>query len=191
MVVRVRMLLGSGGCPSDIAKSFPVVLLKVDSGGRITVQGRRHFFAWENKMEEEGGTQSSIATEISDLMDAAVSVSQQKAEEKKRKAKETKIKRQVKRLRENEAGGNGGGSQQEDGTKWYKSGEIAIMIEHLENNYNFLFGNCKKASYKQQRVKAWNNLMEALNLWNDQTGTDVERDLESVKRKIENLKQRG
>ena len=143
-------------------------------------------------MEEQGGTQSSYATEISNLMDAAVSVSQQKAEEKKRKAKETKIKRQVKRLRENEAGGNGGGSQQEEyGTKWYKSGEIAIMIEHLENNYNFLFGNCKKASYKQQRVKAWNNLMEALNLWNDQTGTDVQRDLESVKRKIENLKQRG
>ena len=121
-------------------------------------------------------------------MDSAVSVSQQKSDEKKRKAKETKIKHQVKRLRENE----GGGSQQdEEGTRWYKAGEIAIILDQMENNYNFLFGNCKKASYKQDRVKAWKKLIEALNMWNVQAGTDVERDFESVKRKIDNLKQRG
>ena len=77
-----------------------------------------------------------------------------------------------------------------DSTKWFQLGKLSIMIDHLESNYNLLFGNCKKASYKQQRIKAWQSLMEALNAWNE-SETGVTRDIESVKRKIDNMKQRG
>ena len=133
-------------------------------------------------MASQGGSQSDAAHEIGQIMDEAIA--------KKRKAQQAKIKKQVKRLRENEEGGSS--SQiEEEGTKWFKPGEIAIMIEHMENKYNMLFGNCKKASYKQQRAKAWQQLIDALNIWNMHAKTEVERDFDSVKRKIDNLKQRG
>ena len=111
--------------------------------------------------------------------------------------KEAKIRRQVKRLEtgnlensQTEEGGDGGAGGT-GGTKWFQPGELSIMIDHLERNYQLLFGNCKKADYKQQRIKAWQQLMDDLNVWNEQSGTNVTRDVDSVKRKIDNMKQRG
>ena len=122
----------------------------------------------------EGSQSSVVATEISDLMNTAVTVSQQNELAKKAKAKEAKIRCQVKKLR---AGTPETATQDEsgagDGTKWFQLGELGIMIHHLESNYNLLFGNCKKASYKQQRTKAWQSLMEALNAWNEQSEMGV------------------
>ena len=93
-------------------------------------------------MEAEGSQSNDVATEMSQLMDTAVALSQQKDVEKKAKAKEAKIRRQVKRLQQ----GNTEGSQtDESGTKWFQPGELGIMVEHLDNNYNLLFGNCKKS----------------------------------------------
>ena len=137
------------------------------------------------------GSQTSIVTEISEIMDAAVADSQQKAATSKRKSKEAKIRKQVKRLRENEEGGTQGSTSEEEGTKWYKPGEIAIILDEMKNNYHYLFGNCKKASYKQDRIKAWKKMIDALNVWNEHATTGIERDFDSVKRKIDNLKQRG
>ena len=140
----------------------------------------------------EGSQSSLVASEIADLMNTAVSVSQQNELAKRAKAKEAKIRCQVKKMK---AGNPESASQDEpgggDGTKWFQLGELSIMIDHLESNYNLLFGNCKKASYKQQRIKAWQSLMEALNAWNEQSETGVTHDIESVKRKIDNMKQRG
>ena len=148
------------------------------------------------KLEMEGdGSQSSPATEISQLMDTAVSISRQKEIAKKTKATEAKIRRQVKKFEnakvessQTEEGSDGGGT---GGTKWFQPGELSIMIDHLESNYQLLFGNCKKADYKQQRVKAWQKLIEDLNVWNEHSGTNVSRDVDTVKRKIDNMKQRG
>ena len=39
--------------------------------------------------------------------------------------------------------------------------------------------------------KHGSKMIDTLNLWNEHAKTDVERDCESVKRKIDNLKQRG
>ena len=142
-------------------------------------------------MESEGTQSSDVASEMSQLMDCAVSASQQKELEKKTKAKEAKIRRQLKKMKQGNPEAGGQQDESSDGTKWFQSGELSIMINHLDSNYNLLFGNCKKASYKQQRVKAWQALMDALNIWNEQSETQVVRDMDSVKRKIDNLKQRG
>ena len=136
-------------------------------------------------------SQASAASEMANLMDVAVSLSQQKEIEKKAKAKEAKIRRQVKKMRVGEVEGEASKAEESEGPKWFKPGELAIMIQHLDSNYNVLFGNCKKADYKQQRVKAWQQLIDELNVWNVQANNEVERDMESVKRKIDNLKQRG
>ena len=101
-------------------------------------------------MEFEGLQSSGAATEISELMESAVSVARQKELLKKTKAREAKIRRQVKNM---ETGNPESGSQNDDGTKWFQGGEISIMLDHLEKNYQCLFGNRKKADYKQQRVK--------------------------------------
>ena len=69
---------------------------------------------------------------------------------------------------------DGNSQADEEGTRWYKPGEIAIILDQMENNYNLLFGNCKKVLYKQDRVKAWKKLIDSLNLWNVQAGTGVE-----------------
>ena len=147
---------------------------------------------------EADGSQSSPATEISQLIDSAVSISRQNELAKKSKATEAKIRRQVKRLEkgsvessQTEEGGDGGGPGGAGGTKWFQGDELSIMINHLETNYQLLFGNCKKADYKQQRVKAWQRLIEDLNVWNKQSDTNVTRDVDTVKRKIDNMKHRG
>ena len=142
-------------------------------------------------MELEPSQSSDVATEISNLMDSAVSVVREKELVKKTKAREAKIRRQVKNMEKGNPENASQGEDGEGGTKWFRGGEIGIMISHLENNYTYLFGNCKKADYKQQHVKAWQKLMEELNVWHEQSETNIVRDIEGVKRKIDNLKQRG
>ena len=73
----------------------------------------------------------------------------------------------------------------------YKKGELAIIVDNLENHYFDLVGNGKSADYKQRRDKAWSRLIDSLNEWNESEGYPVVREYDSVKRKIDNLKQRG
>ena len=158
----------------------------------MNVDLQTNFLGANAIMAKQGSQSSNAAIEIADLMNTAVTVSQQNEVAKKAKAKEAKIGCQVKKM---QAGNPESAGQEEygggDGTKWFQLGELGIMIDHLEKNYNYLFGNCKKASYKQQRIKAWESLMLALNTWNEQSETGVVRDIDSVKRKIDNMKQRG
>ena len=76
-------------------------------------------------------------------------------------------------------------------TQLYKKGELAIIVDSLENHYYDLVGNGKSADYKQRRDKAWGQLIQKLNDWNEEEGYAVIREYDSVKRKIDNLKQRG
>ena len=76
-------------------------------------------------------------------------------------------------------------------TKAFKSGELAIIIDHMEENLEVLTGFCKDHEYKRVRNNAWAQLVHDINHWNQQNGTGVIRSRTSIRDKINNLKSRS
>ena len=73
----------------------------------------------------------------------------------------------------------------------WQEGELGVIINHLDDNLELLFGHCKESEYRRSRVNAWKSLLNAINNWNDQNGTNVVRSVLSIRTKIRNLKQRS
>ena len=74
---------------------------------------------------------------------------------------------------------------------WLKPWELAIILDHMENNLQKLVGNGKSAQYKKDREKAWQRLLDEINAWNDSEGTGKVQTYQKVKKKIDNLKKNG
>ena len=73
----------------------------------------------------------------------------------------------------------------------WQEGELGVIINHLDDKLDVLFGHCKESEYRRTRVNAWKNLLNAINNWNVQNGTNVVRSVLSIRTKIRNLKQRS
>ena len=73
----------------------------------------------------------------------------------------------------------------------WQEGELSIIIDHLDDSLDLLFGHFKESEYRRMRVNAWRTLLNAVNNWNDQNSTGVVRSVLSIKKKIRNLKQRS
>ena len=61
-------------------------------------------------------------------------------------------------------------------TKAFKEGELAIIIDHMDENLEKLTGHCREHEYKRIRTSAWAQLVADINRWNDQNGTGVIRE---------------
>ena len=64
--------------------------------------------------------------------------------------------------------------------KAFKEGELAIIIDHMDENLEKLTGHCRDHEYKRIRNNAWAQLVADINRWNDQNGTGVIRSHTSV-----------
>ena len=73
----------------------------------------------------------------------------------------------------------------------FKEGELAIIVDHLDNNYESLFGHGRTHEYVRLKKKAWKALIEEVNNWNKSQGTGVIRGEKSIKQKIQNLMYRS
>ena len=76
-------------------------------------------------------------------------------------------------------------------TKAFQAGELAIIVDHMEENLNVLTGFCRDHEYKRLRNNAWKQLVDEINGWNDQQGTGIIRSWTSVRDKVNNLKSRS
>ena len=76
-------------------------------------------------------------------------------------------------------------------TKAFKDGELAILVDHMEDKLQLLTGFCRDHEYKRVRNNAWAQLVREINTWNEQNGTGIVRSLTSLRDKINNLKSRS
>ena len=65
------------------------------------------------------------------------------------------------------------------------------MTDHMDDHYELLVGHTKGHEYRRTRVKAWRNLLGAINHWNDLNGTRIIRSVKSIRTKMRNLRQRS
>ena len=65
-------------------------------------------------------------------------------------------------------------------TKKFKDGELAIIVDHMEENLETLTGHCRDHEYKRIRNNAWRNMVDDINRWNEQNGTGIIRGYISV-----------
>ena len=76
--------------------------------------------------------------------------------------------------------------------QWHgRRGELSVMIDHMDEHYEMLVGHTKEAEYRRARVKAWRNLLNGINHWNDLNNTGVVRSVKSIKIKMRNLRARS
>ena len=73
----------------------------------------------------------------------------------------------------------------------YEDSELAIIIDHLDSNYDQLFGHGRTHEYVRDKKKAWKALIDEINNWNKAEGTGIVRGEKSVKQKIQNLMYRS
>ena len=73
----------------------------------------------------------------------------------------------------------------------WKDGELSIIIDHMEDHYEYLVGHTKDNEYRRTRVNAWRRLLNEINNWNDVNGTQVVRSVKSIKIKMRNLRARS
>ena len=69
----------------------------------------------------------------------------------------------------------------------WQEGELSIMIDHMDDHYELLVGHTKGHEYRRTRVKAWRNLLGAINHWNELNGTRIIRSVKSIQTKMCNL----
>ena len=62
----------------------------------------------------------------------------------------------------------------------WQEGELSIIIDHMEDSLDVLFGHCKESDYRKTRVNAWKRLLNEINYWNDQHDTSVVRSVLSI-----------
>ena len=157
-------------------------------------RGNKHFEAMAGVNEPEG--------DIATLMQNAIDSQRERSQKKKKRALRKKLRQNKKKAiadeeHKSDVDENVVAEPAEPegevrrNSQLYKKGELAIIIDSLENHYYDLVGNGKSADYKQRRDKAWGQLIQKLNDWNEEEGYPVVREYDSVKRKIDNLKQRG
>ena len=75
--------------------------------------------------------------------------------------------------------------------KAFKGGELAILVDHMEDKLQLLTGFCRDHEYKRVRNNAWAQLVKEINTWNEQNGTGIVRSWTSVQDKLNNLKSRS
>ena len=73
----------------------------------------------------------------------------------------------------------------------WQEGELSIIIDHMEDHYDYLVGHTKGNEYRCTRVNAWKRLLREINHWNDFNGTNLVRSVKSIRTKIRNLRQRS
>ena len=76
-------------------------------------------------------------------------------------------------------------------TKAFQAGELAIIVDHMDENLQILTGFCRDHEYKRKRNNAWRQLVNEINAWNDQNATGIVRSCNSVRDKVNNLKSRS
>ena len=82
-------------------------------------------------------------------------------------------------------------NKEKKSTVYRKEGEIAIIVNAVEENLELLVGNIRGNEYRRKRIKAWKDLMNRIHLWNEQQGTGVVRSYASTYNKLNNLKARS
>ena len=65
-------------------------------------------------------------------------------------------------------------------TKAFQVGELAIIVDHMDENLQILTGFCRDHEYKRKRNNAWRQLVNEINSWNDQNQTGIVRSCNSV-----------
>ena len=73
----------------------------------------------------------------------------------------------------------------------WQEGELSIIIDHMDDHYDYLVGHTKGNEYRHTRVNAWKRLLRKINHWNDVNGTNLVRSVKSIRTKIRNLRQRS
>ena len=73
----------------------------------------------------------------------------------------------------------------------WQEGELSIILDHMDDYYDLLVGHTKDHEYRRTRVKAWQNLLNAINNWNELNGTGLVRSVKSIRTKMRNLRQRS
>ena len=73
----------------------------------------------------------------------------------------------------------------------WQEGELSIIIDAMDDHYDMLVGHVKDHEYRRSRVKAWRNLLTAINNWNDLNRTNLVRSVKSIRTKMRNLRQRS
>ena len=69
----------------------------------------------------------------------------------------------------------------------YEDGELAIIVDHLDNHYEQLFGHGRNHEYVRDKKTAWTNLINEINNWNKTNNTGIVRGEKSVRQKIQNM----
>ena len=64
--------------------------------------------------------------------------------------------------------------------KAFQAGELAIIVDHMEENLQILTGFCRDHEYKRKRSNAWRQLVDEINNWNDQNQIGIVRSHNSV-----------
>ena len=75
-------------------------------------------------------------------------------------------------------------------TVHWKEGEMACIVDAMEENLDLLVGHTRGNEYRRKRITAWRNLMDRIHLWNQQQGTNVVRSYATTY-KLNNLKARN
>ena len=103
------------------------------------------------KMEGNNPILSSAATEMSDLIEDALKREREK--NRKLKAKLSNANRKLKKKGEIDENAEEADDTEDPGdpnSGWLKPGELAIVLDHMENNLHKLVGNGKSAQYKKR-----------------------------------------
>ena len=134
---------------------------------------------------------SAVVTEMSEIMENAIA-----NERRKNKKLREKLNKAEKQLQKQSVdGGDEAGEENEDpndpNSGWLQQGEVAIILDHMENRLNLLVGKGKSSQYKKDREKAWSKLLDEINRWNEAQKTGKIRRYSKIKKKIDNIKKNG
>ena len=70
----------------------------------------------------------------------------------------------------------------------FQAGELAIIVDHMDENLQILTGFCRDHECKRMRNNIWKQLVNKINAWNDQNGTRLVHSCSSVLDKVSNMK---
>ena len=153
------------------------------------------FSSHHDKMGEPERNSSQIGYEMANLMEEAVAKKRKKNEKLRMKLSKanSKLKKQV--AAQGSVSEDGDCDESEDpndpNSGWFKKGELAIILDHMEHSLQKLVGNGKSAQYKKDREKAWQKLLDEINALNESEKTGKRCNYMKIKKKIDNLLKNG
>ena len=137
-------------------------------------------------------SQSKVGQEMSNLIDSTLA--KERAKNKRLRDQLSKAERKLKKqavAEEDDDEEEGTEDASDPNSGWLLPGEIAIILDHMENSMSHLVGNGKSAQYKKDRRAAWDKLIDEINRWNEAQGTGKVRKYAKIKKKIDNIKKNG